>query len=590
MRRPLLAAALAGALLSLAPAAAAVPRLYSPNYGSEAVGAFDLGDGTAPTPVLGSPFPATSSPALGGLIAMAFAPDGARGVSGYLFDGGAQGLAVAGDGSLAPVGLGLETPSVVSVAVSPDGRFAYTTTRDFLGEAAVGIVGYSLGGDGALSGLAGSPFGAGVHYDVAITPDSRFLFATTGLGVARYAIGSDGSLAAVGPPVAVPGAYRLTVDPESRYLYVGLDNGSGSGVQPLTIGADGSLVPVGVPALTGDVAPSFPSVSPDGGHVYMPDTNVDGIVTARVGPDGALAVIGTTPVEDPESLAPTPDGRYMYIDTGGAIEVAAIGADGVPSLLGSSTPWDSGSTPPRMVLQPQPAPVAAVSATPAAAGAATRFDAAGSQRAARYDWDFGDGAAAANAGPAPEHVYPAAGEYTARVTVTDANGCSARQIYTGQSTVCPGGAAATATVAVRVAGPPPPRPRIRSLRLSPKRFAAAPRRKGAKRKAKRGSRVVYGVSANARVRFLVERRLVGRSVAGKCRPVNRRNQGRRPCVRFKRVGSFARSAGAGRNAFRFRGRIGKRRLPAGRYRLTATARNAGGTSAPRRAAFRIVRG
>ena len=42
----------------------------------------------------------------------------------------------------------------------------------------------------------------------------------------------------------------------------------------------------------------------------------------------------------------------------------------------------------------------------------------------RYDWDFGDGAAAADAGPTPSHVYDVADNYTATLTVIDDMGAS----------------------------------------------------------------------------------------------------------------------------------------------------------------------
>ena len=42
----------------------------------------------------------------------------------------------------------------------------------------------------------------------------------------------------------------------------------------------------------------------------------------------------------------------------------------------------------------------------------------------RYDWDFGDGATASDAGPGPSHTYAATGSYTVTLTVTDDAGAT----------------------------------------------------------------------------------------------------------------------------------------------------------------------
>jgi mono/diheme cytochrome c family protein len=44
----------------------------------------------------------------------------------------------------------------------------------------------------------------------------------------------------------------------------------------------------------------------------------------------------------------------------------------------------------------------------------------------RYDWDFGDGTMAADAGPAPTHAYAAAGQFTVTLTVIDDAGGTGR--------------------------------------------------------------------------------------------------------------------------------------------------------------------
>lgn len=64
----------------------------------------------------------------------------------------------------------------------------------------------------------------------------------------------------------------------------------------------------------------------------------------------------------------------------------------------------------------------------------------------------------------------------------------------------------------------------------------------------------------------------------------------RPKRRWVKVGAFTRDAQAGANALRWGGRIGKRALKAGRFRLTAEARSGSGPpSEPQRKRFTIMR-
>jgi hypothetical protein len=86
----------------------------------------------------------------------------------------------------------------------------------------------------------------------------------------------------------------------------------------------------------------------------------------------------------------------------------------------------------------------------------------------------------------------------------------------------------------------------------------------------RGTRVRFGLSEAASVRFTIRRRSGGRA-----------------------IGSFVRSAGAGANSVRFRGRLrvnGRTlSLAPGRYRLTLVATDAAGNrSVARRVPFRVL--
>jgi hypothetical protein len=86
----------------------------------------------------------------------------------------------------------------------------------------------------------------------------------------------------------------------------------------------------------------------------------------------------------------------------------------------------------------------------------------------------------------------------------------------------------------------------------------------------RGTRVRFGLSEAASVRFTIRRRSGGRA-----------------------IGSFVRSAGAGPNSVRFSGRLRVRgrtqSLAPGRYRMTLVATDAAGNrSLARRVSFRVV--
>ncbi len=134
-----------------------------------------------------------------------------------------------------------------------------------------------------------------------------------------------------------------------------------------------------------------------------------------------------------------------------------------------------------------------------------------------------------------------------------------------------------------------PPPRFLAASVRPKTFAVVGLGR-ATAAAKKGTTFRYTLSEAARVTFRIERVTRGRRVRGRCRKETPANRTRRACKRFVRAGSFAAAAKAGRNRKKFSGRIRRRALPPARYRATLVATDAaGGASAPRRLAFRIVR-
>jgi virginiamycin B lyase len=152
-------------------------------------------------------------------------------------------------------------------------------------------------------------------------------------------------------------------------------------------------------------------------------------------------------------------------------------------------------------------------------------------------------------------------------------------------------------------GPPPltsdlDAPAVTGLRADPKVFAVgraatpttgvAARRK----RVRRGTTFRYTLSEAATASLRIDRGTPGRRLRGTCRkpPQRGKRQGRK-CTRYKAVGTLTRTSKAGANAVAFSGRIGRRKLAPGNYRVVATARDDAGnvTGRPQEARFRVLR-
>jgi hypothetical protein len=138
------------------------------------------------------------------------------------------------------------------------------------------------------------------------------------------------------------------------------------------------------------------------------------------------------------------------------------------------------------------------------------------------------------------------------------------------------------------------KPRLRGLTFSRHSFTAA--RSGASTSAdtkgtpKTGTKVSFSLSETGKVVFTVERKASGRKLRGRCVKPNRSRGGKR-CTRWIAVkGSFSFAASAGKNTFIFRGRVARKSLKPGDYRLNSKATdNARNASSVKRRGFAIVR-
>jgi CSLREA domain-containing protein len=153
-------------------------------------------------------------------------------------------------------------------------------------------------------------------------------------------------------------------------------------------------------------------------------------------------------------------------------------------------------------------------------------------------------------------------------------------------------------VAVAPPGGPAARARrVSALRLRPAAFRAAGSGGSVGRPAQAlqqrrpiGTTVSYRLDGAARVAFTITRPAPGRRVGRRCVKPAAAKPGARRCVRTLRLkGGFAHQGAAGQNAFRFTGRLRRKRLPPGPYTLVAKLpRPATGRVATTSRRFRIL--
>jgi 6-phosphogluconolactonase (cycloisomerase 2 family) len=280
-------------------------------------------------------------------------------------------FAIAADGSLSPIscaGSNCTTgSSPEGVAVSPNGRFLYTTNFNPPGSVSV----FAIAADGSLSPVscAGSNCTTGSNpIGVAVSPDGRFLYIAnnSSSSVSVFAIAADGSLS----PVSCPGSnchtgsnpFGVAVSPSGRFLYTA--NESSGSVSVFAIAADGSLSPVSCPGSNCSTGPSSQPagvvVSPNDQFLYTTNANSSSVSVFAIAADGSLSPVSCPGSNCHTGLAPlavamSPNGRFLYAANSGddTVSVFAIAADGSLSPItcpGSNC--NTGSQPEGVAVSP----------------------------------------------------------------------------------------------------------------------------------------------------------------------------------------------------------------------------------------------
>jgi len=381
----------------------------------------------------------------------------------------AQFARVAGNGRLEPNGT-IPSADASAIIVNPQG------TRVLLGQGNT-VVSRPINADGTLGAASPLTITTGTPpanvRSLAMTADGRSLYASDsggGLSARIWQFDVDPASGAIAPKsspvVAFPapaggptvGAGRMALTPSGSHLYLATAT-PGVGIGRWAIDpATGGLTGAGVEAPPSDgYAEAAVATSVAGDALWAP--SADGTTSApeRV---RQLAIAGggvLTPLAPPavnyvvagpaRDLVQGPDGATLYLGQDGSVGEWVVGAGGVLAHRANVPPSPAGGAQNAGVtLAPSQAPVASFVAGPSFAGQATSFDASASAdpdgTIARYDWDFGDGTSVSNAGPTPSHPYGAPGTRTVTLTVTDADGTSTAQLWSGTRTLRNGGPAA----------------------------------------------------------------------------------------------------------------------------------------------------
>ena len=392
--RPVLKRGASGALiLGLAAAAAvAVPAAASASAGASAagvspvvghvyvndntagtntIGAFDRHADGSLTPEAGSPFVAGGAGTGAGLAsqgAIQITPDGRFLIA---VDAGSNQVSVLRihfDGSLGLVPGGV----VSSGGLLPDsaaihGNLVYVANS---GSGGSNYTGFRLGDNGRLDPIPGSTVTLAANAapgDVLFNGTGSKLAGTeVGTSVIdSFTVGFGGRLtAAPGSPFPAQGLgpfgseFRPT-NPGQLFVSNAHNGGAGTGtISAFSDSFNGTLTPVaGSPFADDQTAPCWVEITHDGQFLFTVNTGSGEISRYQIAPDGALTLLGSTPVAATGGVGAvdarlSPDGRFLYVDESraGAVGTFAVNGGNLTELATSPTPLPAGATPAGIVV------------------------------------------------------------------------------------------------------------------------------------------------------------------------------------------------------------------------------------------------
>lgn len=136
--------------------------------------------------------------------------------------------------------------SPTGIAVSPNGNYLYVATNTYNGGNGLVVYDISSVGIGTLTQIASSPFGTGAYpVGIAASPNGNYLFvANAGISgastISAFSITpTTGGLSSTST-FSISGLQEIAISPNSSYLYVT----SNAGISAYSIGAGANTLPL----------------------------------------------------------------------------------------------------------------------------------------------------------------------------------------------------------------------------------------------------------------------------------------------------------------------------------------------------------
>ncbi len=246
--------------------------------------------------------------------------------------------------------------TTVAVACAPGSQFVYVAN-----EGGSTVSAYSIGANGALTQVTGSPFAAdSFPRSVTVNPAGTFAYVANFLAstVSAYSVDPyTGVLTQVpGSPFAtVANATSVTVNPAGTFVYVA--NQGSNNISAYSIGTNGALTPVtGSPFATGS-GPESVTVNPAGTFAYVANFSSNTVSAYSINAStGALTPVTGSPFATgigPESVTVNPAGTFAYVSNYGGDTVSAysIGTNGALTLV-TGSPFTAGTFPTSVTVNP----------------------------------------------------------------------------------------------------------------------------------------------------------------------------------------------------------------------------------------------